>query len=555
MRRDYAFDIKSLSRLSVDGFILYSPVSILAYPVSVLVVNPKSSAIHLIFFGFLITFVTIISYLLLITILNKFKASRSVYRITFFLLIIAFTGAFRGIVFFYANEYQELTQPSSLNNRIFASMFTTLFWLSASNIIINISRNFKRTYQSALNQFLRSHVGVIKNDLNIAIANPELDVFEKDLSHSLSELLGNTDPDTIYKVSQNLTSLINEQLRPISRRIWLRSLTEYPVINYKSLLGDSLRLLNFSQVAFFGIMSVLALLDNLFLRGINESILRSMSYLLVTFLLLFFLSKFRKRFSGYFLNIPFLFLISLIPIFASEIFAGVLGFENNYLAAFLITPAPAAVIVVLSLLNLTQKDRDFLLSLLDKSSDTIYKKVSAGIDLDQRQIASYLHNSFQSELLALSAQLAAVALSGDKEDTSSALQRASAVAARSLSEDLARINEQPLDRLLSVIASWKNILEIKVEIPAYFLHERCNSIVFIQTVEEIASNAFRHDKATILNITAQIGDLGTRVFFQSNGSQPISKSEGMGHSWLNQVSLTPYSISKNEIGTLIALEI
>jgi hypothetical protein len=302
-------------------------------------------------------------------------------------------------------------------------------------------------------------------------------------------------------------------------------------------------------------MSVLALLDNLFLRDINESILRSMSYLLVTLLMLFVLNELRKRVSGYFLNIPFLFSISLVPIFASEAFVGVLGFENNYLAALLITPVPAAIIVVLSLLNLTQKDRDFLLSLLEKSSDTIYDKVTTGVDLDQRQIASYLHNSFQSELLALSAQLAAAALSGDKEDTSLALQRASAVAARSLSEDLARINEQPLDRLLSVIASWKNILEIKVEIPATFLHERCNSIVFIQTVEEIASNAFRHDKATILHITAQVGELGTRVFFQSNGSQAISKSEGMGHSWLNQVSLTPYSISKNEIGTLIELEI
>ncbi len=254
-------------------------------------------------------------------------------------------------------------------------------------------------------------------------------------------------------------------------------------------------------------------------------------------------------------NYSFLVIIAVIPVFASEIFVDVLGYKSNYLAALLITPVPTAIVVVLALFDLTQKDRVFLLTLLETNSKVLYSQVTAGVDLDQRQIASYLHNSFQSELLALSAQLAAAALSGDKVSTSSALQRASAVSARSLSEDLVRMKEQPLDRLVSVIASWENILNIEVEITDDYLREKCNTVLFTQTVEEIASNAFRHDKATNLIITAHPGELGTRLVFQSNGTQPISKSEGMGHSWLNQVSLMPYSIEKNEIGTLIILEI
>ncbi len=282
MLKSSGTDIRNLSRLSISGFILYSPVSIMAYPVSVLVVNPKSSVIVLALVGFLITIATFLPYFLLIKILKKLNVSRPISLISSFLIIIAFSGALRGIIFYYVNEYQGLSQPSSIFNRILASMFTTLFWLSASNVIINISMGFKLTYQSTLNQFLASGVGVITQNTKKGLGNPEISNFENDLSNSLSGLLGDSNPETFHKVSESLTLLINEELRPLSRRIWLRSLGEYPVINYKILVRDSMRLLNFSQVAFIGIMSVLALLNNLFLRDIGESLNRSLSYLVVT---------------------------------------------------------------------------------------------------------------------------------------------------------------------------------------------------------------------------------------------------------------------------------
>ena len=555
MPESSSLDIRNIWQLTNSGFVLYSPVSILAYPVSILVVNPNSSALTLTFVGFLITLITFLPYLIFTKLVKKIKTSRATTKIAIFLLVISLSGALRGLVFYSADDYLGLIQPSSLFDRILASMFTTLFWLSASNMIVNISRNFKLTYQSALNQFLQTHVRDLNQSNKLNTKDSEILLFENDLSKSLSQLLGNSDSEMFRKVSQDLTSLINEQLRPLSRRIWLRSLSEYPVINYKGLLRDSVRLLDFSKVGFLIIMSVLALLNNLFLRDIGESLDRSLSYLFITFLLMFGFNILRKRKNRNWLNYLFLVVIAFIPIFASELFVDVLGYQSNYLAALLITPVPTAVVIVLSLFNLTQKDRFFLLSLLETNSEVLYDQMAAGVDLDQRQIASYLHNSFQSELLALSAQLASAAISGDKEITSSALQRASAVATRSLSEDLARLKEQPLDRLASVISSWKNILDIKIDIDEELLHKKCNNTIFTQTVEEIASNAFRHDKATSLLITACPGDLGTRVFFQSNGSQPISKSEGMGHSWLNQVSLMPYSIEKNEIGTLVVVEI
>ena len=543
-----------LTTLTVAGFFLYSPISILAYPVSVLVVNPKGSKLLFFLIGLLITLISFLFYLALIKVARLDLIKKGVPHYIYFLNATILVGAFRGAVFFYSNEFLGLQQPSSLFNRVLASTFTTVFWLCASNIVINLSRSFKRRYQSTLNQFLTSQISPL-GTTSSSESNADIRSLEENLSKSLSTLIGKTDSQTLRRVSDELTLLINEQLRPLSRRIWLRSLSEYPVINYKGLLRDSLALLTFSRNIFLIIMAALALLNNLFLRSVSESFWRTLTYLLVTVFLLSIYNMCARKWHNVGFNYIFLVSVGVIPIFASELAVGFLGFPNNYFAALLIIPIPPVVIIILSLLDLTQKDRTALLRLLKENGASIFKDLAPGVDLNQRRIASYLHNSFQSELLALSRQLASAALSKDKSVTSSVLQRASSIANRSLSENLVRMNDLPLDHLAQLIKSWENILSIRMAIPQDILQQKFNSVVFVQTVEEIASNAYRHDKATELTIKYSEGLLGTKLFFQSNGSQPISKSQGMGDSWLNQVSLTPWTIEKNESGTLIILEL
>jgi hypothetical protein len=545
----------SLFQLSTAGFLLFSPISILAYPVSLIVVNPKESAISMTLVGFLITAITYFSYLLITRALQTRSVSSIPLRISFFLLTVTITGAFRGFIFYEAGEILGLQQPSDLPKRIFASAFTTIFWLSSANFIINLTRVFRVKYQSTLNQYLTSQMQFAVQNLEKDSQDLELDDFQADLTESLSKLTTDAGGDTFREISERLIFHINDQLRPLSRRIWLRSLSEYPVINYKGLLIDSIRVLRYSKSAFLFIMAFLAILENSFLRGFGESFWRTISYLIVTLLIHILFQKIDVGERGLRVVTLFLLAISAIPIYLSEFFVGLLGYQNNYLAASLITPVPAAVIIILSLLDLTQRDRSFLLELLERSGDSLLSHVAPGVDLTQRHLASYLHNSFQSELLALSGQMAAVAISGDKEETASVLQRVAAVASRSLSDDLSKLNERPLERLASVVSSWKNLLEIRIEISDSFMEAHLNKVVFVQTIEEIASNAFRHDKATSLWISAEQGEVGVRLLFQSDGKEPITKSKGMGDSWLNQVSLTPYSIEKNQIGTLISVEI
>lgn len=546
---------KSLIRLSSAGFALYSPISVLAFPVSLLVVNPDASPLQLLLLGFLLTLLTYIFYFPFMKLQSRFRFKPGALAITFFLFVISSTGAFRGVLFYLLDSQFDYEQPSSFLNRVLASTLTSIFWLAASNVVINISRSFRSKYQSTLNQYLAAHLSAGTTDIKLTPEFLEFAHLRQDLTNSLINLLESSSPESFGQESEKLTLQINEQLRPLSRRIWLRSLNEYPVINVKILIRDSLSALTFSRKLFMLVMLFLALLNNLFLRGIGESLWRSGTYLLATFLILFFVDKLQLLGKKIARNVLIITLISLVPIYLSEILAGILGFNQNYLATALITPVPVAVIVVLSFVDLSNKDRNFLLALLEDKSLQIHTETSKGIDPNKRQLASYLHNTFQSELLALSQQLAAAALTRDKEKTAKVLQRVSAVANRSLSEDLSRMNQDPLERLESVVESWENLLEIELQIDKDFLAAHLDSITFIQTLEEVATNAFRHDKATKLTITAEIGAVGIRVNFQSNGTQPISKSKGVGTLWLNQVSLNPWSIEKNELGTLITVEL
>lgn len=549
------FDFFSLFLLSTEGFVLFSPISFLAYPVSIIVVNPKQSALQMTLVGIAITAITFLVYWFIMRFLQHRKFSSLSVRVGLFLLTIALTGSIRGIIFYQAGEILDLHQPSNLTKRVLASAFTTIFWLSAANFIINLTRLFRIKYQTTLNQYLSSQMHVAVRDMAKEAQDRELDEFQADLAESLSRLTNAAGGDTFREISERLTHHINDQLRPLSRRIWLRSLSEYPVINYKGLLIDSLRELRYSSRAFIFIMAFLAILENYFLRSFSESFWRTAPYLLITILIQHLYLKLQLSKRGLRYVTLYLLSMSFVPIYFSEFFVGLLGYKTNYLAATLITPVPAAVIIILSLLDLTQRDRSFLLELLEKSGDSLLSQVTPGVDLTQRHLASYLHNSFQSELLALSGQMAAVAISGDKLETASVLQRVAAVASRSLSDDLSTLNERPLERLSSVISSWNNLLEIRIDIPHAFMQTHLNKVVFVQTVEELASNAFRHDKASTLWITAEPGEVGTKLLFQSNGQEPITQSKGMGDSWLNQVSLTPYSIEKNAIGTLISVEI
>jgi signal transduction histidine kinase len=542
--------LKENISLSIPGFIFYSPISILSFPVTVLVVNPGASFLLLTASGLVLTAVIFALYIPFIWIDSRISRDSFVLRFANFLIAALALGAIRGYFFYQAVDALELNPPGDLLNRILASAATTLFWLCAANILINFSRAFRSRYEQSLKKFIERNLAVIPSLLPSKESAAELTILQEELANSLTSRLDDGDAQNLREVAELLKSKINLQLRPLSRRIWLRSLNEYPRIRYGRMLKDSINFLDFSKPIFVLAILFLALLSNLSIRSFTESLVRTSTFLL---LLLVILSLAKTRvFSNHYV---YLVMIGIVPVIGSEFIALLLEYAGSWTATLLISMVAPSLMVVLSLFSLTLRDHSLIIELLESYEIHKIPNTSKAFDVGERHLASYLHNSLQSELLAIAGQLEEAAISNDREKSAEILQRVSALINRSFIDDFQKFAESPLERLETVRKSWSGILQIEIDIPEALLTSPARNASLVQTIEEFAANSYRHGKATKITASAIENSIGLHLTLKSNGSKKVSTKRGLGSEWLDQIAIGSWKMESTLTGTILKITI
>lgn len=508
------------------------------------------------FYGVLITILTYLVYITLITLGRKISASQA-NKILLFLIIPLLTGSARGGFFYCLVEIVDLQQPSNLLERVLSSTLTTIFWLYLANYLIGVSRNFLFKYQAALNQYLGS-----KTKQSTATQLSEKTVktltdLQLNLSAAVERYADKSDPESFRKLSAVLTQQINDQIRPISRRIWIRNLSEFPVFKIDQLFKDALVSLDFSWRIFVTLISFLSLFSNLAVRSLSESALRTLTFLIVLLGIRMVQNLLNKRGGLNPLRINLIYLITygLLPVLISEAMVEASGYDGDWAATLLISPIAPVLMIVLSLLRLTAKDRSAILEILESSTGALSANQPAQEQIESASVASFLHNSLQSELLALSKKLAEAAENPDKNKAAALLEQVAAMTNRSIAEDFVKFAESPFERLVDVINSWKGILEIELDFDVETLSQNEKAAIIVQTIEEVATNVTRYDNATNLQISAVNSDLGITLSFQSNGGGKLVKAKGLGSNWFDKVAVSQWSITKNQKGSLLIIVI
>lgn len=556
MLNKFKNDIFQNSRLSKQGFWLYSPISILGYPVSILVADVNANPLLSLFAGLLLTVVTYFIYLIQLELVIRTPFGNHNKLKLFFMVPIS-TGVFRGFLFYLLADLLGQSQPSGLLNRVLSSTFTTLFWLSLSNYVIAISKSFRYQYQRALHQYLLGTRGG-SSLVQLSEGNKEiLDNLQARLSLSVQKFLTADDPAAFRSLSGVLTQQINDQIRPLSKRIFVRSLSEFPMVHHQQLLKDALRSLEFSWVWFYFIITILAAFSNVSIRTPAESFWRTLTFLIPLTLigLVFDLLRRRILHSKLILSLSFLFAVGVLPVAVSEYLVHQIGYSGNWLATFTISPVAPAVIYVLALLKLAKQDRQVIIDALEKSSLASNTILDSEKSIERASIATYLHNTLQSELLALSRQLEVAANENNPQRSAELLEQVSTRVNRSIASDYELFAQSPLDRLGRVVESWRGILDISVNFPEALRESSRRNSIIVQAIEEVATNISRYDVASKLSVNVSKKEQGLLVTFQSNGQGKLIKSKGGGTAWLNQVAISEWSITKNEIGTLLTVEI
>ena len=528
-------------KLTNFGFALFAPISILAVPVSLLVVNPELSAMHATLWGIALTIATYIPYLALFMLINQYREKRFLAGSLFSILAVLVVGVIRGAAFFQMVEWLDLNQPSPRAERIISSSLTTLFWLLLSNFVVSISGSFKKKYQATLNQVVRHEVNGL--DTEKAQNFETLDSIQQGLSDSIQGHLSKVNITSAQNIANSIAQQLNNVIRPISQRIWIERIDRFPIINHRVLLADALRLLDFSTYLFLLILIGLGIFNNLFLRGATESFLRTISTcVLAVLIILFYRNQLRSR-KSYLVNSTFLVLLGLLPILGSELFLASLGYKPHWVASFLISPVLPAIALVLSVLRLNNLDRNLIIDTLIQYRHPNPRQVP------QQDLAVYLHNTLQAELLALSTQLEKVAISGNQEELQRVLQRVSAVINRSLVDDFEKYSESPLSKLESLVQAWSGVLSIEMKIEDELLQDHQRNVALVQTIEEVISNAFRKGQASKVSIEAAQTNQGLELTVISDGVIAKSGARGLGTQWFDSISIRPWHISEIEAGT------
>ena len=435
-------------RLSLTSFSLFLPISIAAVPFAFSFRENSPSILLLTFLGCLITSVSAGIYWALINLSKQMNLSDSpVANIS----ILVFVGIMRGLTFFYSLELLGIKNPAPLLGRLVNSTYTVVFWVGLFSLLIEMNHRFKRKYRALLAQILvlklrdgeqpdpgYAHLAldIARMQLNIKTTIQERKPEVQDSQHA-------------EDLAQALREEIDQSLKPLSQRLWIKSLYTPPVAKVGSVLSTAVTELNYPFFLSAGLYAFANIVNTTQSLGLMAGGLFAISTFVVfsvfEILRRFLVAKSHKQKST--INILFISLIGLLVGGIVNLCFSLLELHYSFAVALFTSPSLPALIIVISSIRITLQDRETMMhSLTEKVSkhkDIEYDLISHG------NAASYLHNSLQSELTALAFQLDSLAQNPNPERNRAVMERLDALVSQSKSEDFKNFLETP--QILSLI--------------------------------------------------------------------------------------------------------
>jgi hypothetical protein len=354
--------------------------------------------------------------------------------------------------------------------------------------------------------------------------------------------------------ASQVRDIVNESIRPLSHRLWLDQKMLVPKIKLKETIIESIRHLNVPALPtalFILLTSVFNLTSE---YGALRGIIGSTTVFVIPYLFFHLYQRFaRSKMDGnFYANLVVLFLpgvlTGLVLYVTNEFYlkndSGLLGFV--YIGIALV------VALLASVRNLSRSDRQDLLEIL---SSAFQRSSAATVREDHGlEVASYLHNALQSELLALSYQLEQSALNPNVENSRAILEQMGSRINRSISNDFAEFHEEPLKRLERVQVAWKGIVSVDLKLDPLILNDSAQNLLLVQIIDESISNAVRYARAKSIWIEISKTEDGSKsIIIRNDGLELLNGSKGMGSEWLDSFTGGRWSRTNDGRHTILEL--
>lgn len=502
---------------------------------------------------------------------SKFEFKYKYTNIAFF-VAATLTGIFRGASTYIAIENTEITQPTSLVSRIFTSTANVVFWLYLLDRSISETSNYSQRYLSAVRSLVikRALISANQDDnpqrdgLNSTLSDEDVNEFERfqrAVVNSIDPVLrGSFESNDLAKAAASVRLLIEENLRPLSQRIWLRGLENAPKFKKRVAINAGLTAARFNPFTASLLLSISASINLVSTFGVLEGLRATI--LTVCSSIFFFSTVQRINKNRKVQRLSSGLLIHTIPGLGVALifnwYNSLMGFENLDWENLTFVPVSMCISIFLSIIYLNRIDRTRIIHLLDSSSielDTT--KFERG--MKSQDIASYLHNSLQSELIALSMQAESNALEMEVLEARSILERLASKMNRSLGDNFREHLTSTHSKLNDLALAWRGIADVIVNVPRELLDQIENSRLVLEIVEEGITNAIRYQHATriYVDLNRKNGRLELRI--ESWGETPqdleAESRSGLGSKFLNALGAEKWRREIANNRTILVVEL
>lgn len=547
--------LRSHLRLSLKSFYLFLPISVAAVPIAFSFRENSPSILLLTAFGSLITAISGASYWALLNFSKRRNLNASLVVSISILLIV---GIVRGLTFFYSLELFGITNPAPLLGRLINSTYTVVFWVGLSSLLIEMNLRFKRKYRALLAQILvlklrdgeRPDPGYAH--LALDIARMQLNI-KTTLQDRKPEVL---DSKHAEDLAQALREEIDQSLRPLSQRLWAKSLYTPPVARIGSVVATAITQLNypfFLSAALYAFANVVNTTQSL---GLMAGGLFAFS----TFIVFSFFELLRRCLVAKFgnqtskINIAFIGLIGLLVGGLVNLCFSFLNLHYSFAIAIFTSPSLPALIIAVSSIRLTLQDRETMMHSLTKKVSG-YKDIEYDL-FSHGHAASYLHNSLQSELTALALQLDSLAQNPDPERNKVVMEKLDALVSQSKSEDFKNFLETPQVRLDRIVNSWDGIANVQLDLDIAIWNDAVRSSLVVSLLQEAIANSVRSGRANQVDVRGKIDGDSIVITVSDNGSANLqTERRGIGSQWIDRIAISDWKLEETQTGRVLRVEI
>ena len=463
-------------------------------------------------------------------------------------LLIAVIGLIRGYFSYIGLGLLDFAEYAELPIRLATSTSSTLLWLTLAIYLVSMHEKFKNDFDSFIRTSFNTLSKVEPSQLRKipAAFAPEIKAIEVQIQKSLSHMYQSVvTPEILLSVSQQLRDCIETSIRPLSHRLWLQDGKVYPRISLRALLREGLNRQDFS---IYSAVSFLALLSSFNLSS-SIGVPRASLAIFITFAITsgYFLvqrkyvpniSMKSKTLKVLNLSAPGLALSGVFYLLNTYIFSDDFGFLNLFLL-----PISFTVFLLASTIRVVREDQSRFFSQLKLDIDSrITEQVNNQDQQSGKEVAAFLHNSVQSELLALSYQLEELSKNPDSKEAKVTLERLASSLTAQIGKNFENFNEKPTERLSTLVSAWSGIALVEYASDPDILSGFSRAHDVVQVIEESITNAVRTASATIIQISwERTGSLNLRVEVKDNGHVDHIGASGLGTQWLDEIAFGRWS--------------